>query len=298
MQALRDIRFWEAAMRTGSRFAIIAGMIWAVQGFVPPALAQNALVLSMKQTDCLELFATDPVVKEMAVPNLSGGSAEGFASDGLLGVHVTITRGTKTEPTLLDWQSASAGAGLSPVLVRAVLVQHGDGNTRAYIYPKGAYFDHGLTGPLQSRSAILKTRFCYGGTTPPLVSLAPCPLSDVPGAGETESPLQRACNALAPAAYFQFVFPRGSDLGPADGVGPAFCVCPSTPDRTITSRQCNISDRTAPNACFPEGTPTQPARKAFATNVDEFVRASGSVCAVHCSTVDGMRFCTEFCLPQ
>ncbi len=285
-------------MRAAFGIAIMAGLALVAEGLASSAAAQNAVVLTMKQTTCLELFATDPLVRELAVPNQSGGSAQGFMTDGVLGVNVVITRGTKTEPTLLDWQSVNATTTASPVLVKAVLVQHGDGNTRAYLYPKGTYFDTGLTGPLQSRSAILKTRFCYGGSTPTLASLAECPLSSVIGTGETESPLQRACNALFPAAYFEFVFPRGSDLGPADGVGPAFCVCPSTPERTITSRICNISDPTAADACFPAATPTQAPRKAFATNVDEFVRASGSICSVQCSTIDGLRFCKEFCLPE
>ncbi|MDH3473034.1 MAG: hypothetical protein OEM59_05030 [Rhodospirillales bacterium] len=277
--------------------AFMAGAAVAALGAGSPALAQivqqQATVLTANHTTCQELFADDPVpVFELVVPPSGGGDATGVFSDGVLKVDVSVTKGTKLEPTTLDWESLPLMADGMPTGVRAVVTQLGIGKSKIYLYPKNALFDSGLTGPSSSSNKIVRTRFCYGGTTPTLAKFATCPLQGP--YSDSGSELRDACDQSG-ALFFFYYDILTSDAGPREGEGPALCRC------TDTFFTCNPSLFREQGACFGTDAQGNPlgngiVESAVAAESNNLVRYDFNPrCRTKCYDLDGVRVCERYC---
>ncbi len=98
-------------------------------------------------------------------------------------------------------------------------------------------------------------------------------------------------------SYLLAYNPATTDGGLEDLSGAALCAGPSFPgdgsDPTVGFVRPCVPDQNDPDACFgPEG------RDAFGGQFHHRVSVSGSLCTVHCYTIDGMRMCREVCVQQ
>lgn len=292
-------------MKSWLRNSFVAGVAIVALGAGSKTHAQvteqQATILTSHFTTCRSLFADDPIpIAEVLVSRRHGGIVSGQFSDGVLTVNTTVFKGTKTEPMRLDWESVSPVEGVPPTPVRAVITQLGFGLSKIYLYPKNALFDFGLTGRSVPKSKhkfsifrkILKARFCYGGTTPTLATLAACPLQGDPLRPET--PLGAACEKSEALFFFYFEIDT-SDHGPRDGQGPALCRC------TDTSFFCDPSAFRQPGGCF--GTdefgnplPDGVVESAVAAESNNLVGTfENPRCKTKCFDLDGTRVCEKYC---
>ncbi len=143
--------------------------------------------------------------------------------------------------------------------------------------------------PTGMLAAIDNIEVSIGGTPTQFVE---CPANDAEVAR-----IFADAGAAAEGSYLMAFNPATTDGGLEDFAGAALCAGPSFPgdgtDPTVGFvREC-VPDQNDPDACFgPDG------RDALGGQFHHRVSVSGSECAIHCFTIDGMRVCQEVCVPQ
>lgn len=128
-------------------------------------------------------------------------------------------------------------------------------------------------------------------TAPLIADFAACPADD-----DQVRQIFADAGAAARDSYILAYSPGTSDSGLGDGQGAGLCAGPGFDEANGGSvRQC-VTISTDPDACFP----SDPARAkdAFGMQTQQRVSVSGSVCTIHCFTIDGMRVCKEVCVTE